>query len=97
MLLGVDDVDSNFESQLQTAYDAATGAGLWRDTYASANRIEYYAEGVQSWFDANPDVSPPDGTHNDINTRAELRAYDPPLAALIAETMPDDTWRPRCP
>ena len=35
--------------------------------------------------------------HNEINTRAELRAYDPTLAALVAETMPDDAWRPKCP
>ena len=97
VLLGVDAADSNFDSRLRASYDAAMNAGLWRNTYAAANEIEYYAEGVQSWFDANPDVSPPDGTHNDINTRAELRAYDPTLAGLVAETMPDDSWRPKCP
>ena len=44
-----------------------------------------------------PDVSPPDGTHNEINTRAELIQYDPVLADLVAESMPDDDWRPMCP
>jgi hypothetical protein len=97
VLLGLGDADTTFDSRLRDAYDAAINAGLWRDTYAAANTIEYYAEGVQDWFDANPDVTPPDGTHNQINTRGELRAYDPALAALIAETMPDDTWRPSCP
>ena len=95
--LGVEDADSTFKSRIRAAYDAATSAGLWRNTYAGANDIEYYAEGVQSWFDANPDVSQPDGTNGPINTRGELKAYDPALASLIAETMPDDTWRPTCP
>jgi hypothetical protein len=97
VLLGLDDADATFDSRLGAAYDNARAAGLWQDTYARVNSIEYFAEGVQSWFDANPDVSPPDGTHNDINTRAELRSYDPALAALIAEAMPDDAWRPKCP
>jgi hypothetical protein len=95
--LGVEDADSTFKSRIRAAFDAATSAGLWRNTYAGANDIEYYAEGVQSWFDANPEVSPADGTNGPINTRGELKAYDPALAALIAETMPDDTWRPTCP
>jgi hypothetical protein len=97
VLLGVEKVDDTFESRLSAAFQAATSAGLWRNTYASANEIEYYAEGVQSWFDANPDVSQTDGTNGPINTRGELKAYDPALAALIAETMPDDAWRPKCP
>jgi hypothetical protein len=97
VLLGLEAVDSTFDSRLQAAYDAAISAGLWRDTYASANPIEYYAEGVQSWFDANLEVSPPDGNNGPINTRAELRDYDPDLTALIEESMPDDSWRPKCP
>ena len=97
VLLGLEDVDATFNSRLEAAYDDARAAGLWQDTYARVNAIEYFAEGAQAWFDANPDVSPPDGTHNDINTRAELRNYDPTLAALIGEVMPDDAWRPKCP
>jgi len=95
--LGVEAADNTFKSRIRAAWDAATSAGLWRNTYAYANDIEYYAEGVQSWFDANPDVAQPDGTNGPINTRGELKAYDPALAALIAETMPDDSWRPTCP
>lgn len=97
VLLGASAADNTFDARLQAAYSEAMSAGKWQNTYAAVNRIEYYAEGVQDWYDANPNVSPADGTHNDVNTRAELRAYDPALAALIAETMPDDAWRPRCP
>ena len=45
VLLGLDDADSTFDSRLRAAYDAATSAGLWRNTYAGANVIEYYARG----------------------------------------------------
>ena len=57
--------------------------------------IQYFAEGVEDWFDTSPDVSPPDGVHNEINTREELQAYDPNLASLVKEAMPNDGWRPR--
>jgi len=98
VLLALERVDgSTFGSRLDAAYDAAMRAGLWQNTYAAANPIEYYAVGVQVWFDARPNVSPPDGNHNEINTRAELSQYDPTLAALVAESMPDDDWRPTCP
>ncbi len=97
VLLGLGDADNTFEPRLRDAYDAAINAGLWRNTYAEVNDIEYYAEGVQSWFDANLDVAQPDGNNGPVNTRAELRAYDPTLATLIGETMPDDSWRPQCP
>jgi hypothetical protein len=98
VLLALERVDgSTFGSRVTAAYDAAMRAGLWQNTYAMENRIEYYAVGVQAWFDAKPDVSPPDGIHNDINTRAELIQYDPILAGLVAESMPDDDWRPTCP
>ena len=48
------------------------------------NLIEYYAEGVETWFEAGPESSPADGTYNEVNTRAELSGYDPTLAALVA-------------
>ena len=94
---GIVDVDPEWNVRLQNSYDAALTAGLWSDTYAATEVSQYWAEGVQSWYDANREVSPPDGLHNQINTRAELRAYDLDLASLIAEYVPDDDWRPVCP
>ncbi|HEY7374209.1 MAG TPA: hypothetical protein VIF57_18750 [Polyangia bacterium] len=92
--LAVEDVDNTFESRLNAAYQAARTTGLWANTYASQNDIEYYAEGVQSWFDANKYVAMPDGNNGPISTRGELQAYDPALASLIGETMRADKWRP---
>ncbi|NNE92991.1 MAG: hypothetical protein HKN23_15205, partial [Verrucomicrobiales bacterium] len=61
-------------------------AGLWKDKYAANNKNEYFAEGVQSWFDNNRE---PDHDHNHVNTRAELIEYDPDLAALLKEVFGD--------
>jgi hypothetical protein len=98
VLLGMQDVEPSYVDRLQRAYADARDAGLWRNTFADEDRIAYYAMGVQSWFDANGEASPANGIHNDVDTRGELRAYDPTLAGLVAETMPDDAWRPpRCP
>jgi hypothetical protein len=98
VLLAVEDVDSTFESRLNAAFQAAKTTGLWANTYGSQNEIEYYAEGVQSWFDANKYVAMPDGNNGPISTRGELQAYDPALASLIGETMRADAWRPKkCP
>ena len=69
--------------------------GLWRDTYAGSNPVEYWAEGVQSWFDANQ--QPQAGIHNHVDTRAELKEYDPLLSTIIERFMGDRNWRPRCP
>ena len=60
--------------------------GLWKGKYASVNHHEYFAEGVQSWFDNN---RPPDHDHNHVDTRAELIEYDPRLAELCREVFGD--------
>lgn len=95
--LGLEAVDSTHAARVQAAYAAAEAAGLWQGTIAARNTIQYFAEGVEDWFDTSPDVSPPNGVHNEINTREELQAYDPNLASLVNEAMPNDDWRPRCP
>ena len=82
-----------FRSRLEEAYENALAAGLWEDTYAGENPDEYWAEGVQSWFGLN---DPPGSIHNEINTRAELEAYDPVLAGLIRETFGEVTVSASC-
>ena len=83
---GMNTVDPTFEGRLSAAYDAAKSAGLWKGKYAGSNHMEYWAEGVQSWFDTNREN---DSEHNHVNTRAELKVYDRRLAALLAEVFGD--------
>ena len=85
-LRGVVNVDDTFDGRLAKAYDDAMAKGLWAGKYASVNHHEYFAEGVQSWFDNN---RPPDHDHNHVDTRKELLAYDPGLAALCREVFGD--------
>ena len=73
---------SEFRQRLERAYHDALSRGLWALTYSAVDPDEYWAEGVTSWFDLNGLPGPLD---NGINTRPELRAYDPTLAALIQE------------
>lgn len=56
--------------------------GLWESKYASMNHAEYFAEGVQSWFNNNRQ---PDHDHYHVDTRNELQEYDPGLAAICEE------------
>jgi len=58
--------------------------------YASSNRSEYWAEGLQCWYNTNRTM---DHDHNHITTRAQLKAYDKPLAALCGEVLGDGEWR----
>jgi len=58
--------------------------------YAGLNSAEYWAEGVQDWFDTNRTM---DHDHNHIHTREPFRAYDPDLAKLIADVLGDSPWR----
>lgn len=85
-LRGLANVDSTFDRRVKSAFDLAMKAGLWKGKYASVNHHEYFAEGVQNWFDNNREN---DHDHNHVNTRAELLAYDPGLAALCREVFGD--------
>jgi hypothetical protein len=88
--MGMKDVDKSFDGRLRAAYDQALRDGLWKDTYAATNRMEYWAEGVQSWFDCNQKKN---SQHNGINTREMIQKYDPRLADLLVEVFKGNAWR----
>lgn len=95
---GLVDIDPTFRPTLQKLYDSAKEKGLWKDTYAMTNIHEYWAEAVQSWFDANRTADPPNGVHNHVGDRKTLREYDPEMAAFVAKYMPEDwTYVPPAP
>lgn len=88
--MGLRSADPTFDDRLRATFNAAMEEGIWDGTYASTNRMEYWAEGVQSWFDTNRSN---DGQHNHVDTRAELKEYDPRLASLLEEVFGDETWK----
>lgn len=85
-LRGMLNVDPTFDTRLKATYDAAMKAGLWKGKYAATNHCEYFAEGVQSWFDNNR-VNNHD--HNHVHLRSQLIEYDPGLAAMCREVFGD--------
>lgn len=89
-LRGMSNVDPSFDVRLKATYDAAMADGLWAGKYASVNHHEYFAEGVQSWFDNNRSD---DHDHNDVDTREELIEYDPRLADMCREVFGDTELR----
>jgi alpha-glucosidase len=90
--MGLSALDPKFEPRLKDVYAAAMKKGLWARTYAATDFKEYWAEGVQSYFDANMVVKAPDGVHNGVATRAELKTYDPALYELIDDAFRSPKW-----
>ena len=88
--MGLSTTDPTFDKRLLASYEAALDTGRWKGTYAATNRMEYWAEGVQSYFDTNRED---DGQHGPVDTREELAEHDPPLFALCVEVFGSDAWR----
>ncbi len=61
-----------------------------KQCYAAKNKAEYWAEGLQCWYDTNRTM---DHDHNHIHTRAQLKEYDVPLARLCHDVLGDSDWR----
>jgi len=93
---GMEAVDKTFRSRIQKAFDAAMKSGAWKNTYAMTNLDEYWAEGVQSWFDSNQKGPPGgNGVHNDVWNRDALKTADPALYELLNEVFVADwKWTP---
>jgi alpha-glucosidase len=83
---GLSDVNPTFDRRLQQAYEKAMAKGLWKGTYLTDNRYEYWAEGTQAYFDCmRPDFG--------ANTREKLKAYDPDLFNLVDEVYKQSKFR----
>src|SRR5262245_29773868 len=85
--LRVKRLDVEFDKQLRQAYTAAREKGLWKGTAAGRDHVGYWMAGVAAYFDAAGDMPPPPRAEQPVTTREALKAYDPDLHALVAETM----------
>jgi alpha-glucosidase len=85
--LRVKRLDIEFDRRLLKLLDDARKSGLWQGTAAARERNEYWAAGVEAYFDAAGSGQAPHGADRPITTREALRAYDPALYALVDETM----------
>mmetsp|Transcript_1490 Transcript_1490/g.3847 ORF Transcript_1490/g.3847 Transcript_1490/m.3847 type:complete len:414 (+) Transcript_1490:305-1546(+) len=78
-LNGSDDLDQALRALYTQAVEVDK---LWAGEYSATNHEEYWAEGVQSFYDANIFTS--------ANTRAELQSYDNGLYSIISRVFPAD-------
>ncbi len=87
--------DQTLSDAFFAAYENAYTTGRWPNTYAMSNRDEFFATLSAIWFDnmaEKPDWN--DGVRSPINTRAELKEYDPVSFAFFASIYPDDVAMP---
>jgi hypothetical protein len=80
-------LDVEFDLKLRKLFEDAMNKGLWRGTPATQGRVEYWAAGVEAYFDAAGAGYAPTDTPRPITTREMLKTYDPELFTLIDETM----------
>src|SRR5207253_2274712 len=85
--LRVKRLDAEFDRRLGKLYDEALSQGRWKGTPAARDRSEYWAAGVEAYFDAAGAGQPPNLADRPITTREALKAYDSGLYALVDETM----------
>jgi hypothetical protein len=86
-------IDPDFGRKLNHNFSTAVGKGLWNKTYAGTNPAEYWAETVTMYFDCE---RPNNWNHGPINTREELKMYDPEEYDLIRTTFnltPENDWK----
>ena len=89
-------VDDRFKTRLRALYEKARQTGRFRG-YGMNNPGEFWAEGVQSWFDCNRggglEVFDSDGKHVcHANTRQQLKTHLPELATLLDEAFQQNRW-----
>ncbi len=89
--VGLAEIDKAFEEKLANCYEMAMKEGLWEGGYGRTNRSEYWAECVQVWFFCNPPKARHD--HTDVNTREELKTYDPRAYKLLEEVFGDNDYQ----
>jgi hypothetical protein len=83
---GLREVDPSFDKRLEETYQAAMAKGLWKNMYSATNHSEYWAEGVQAYFDC---MRPQFGA----NTREKLQQYDEGQFKLVDEVYKNSSFR----
>jgi hypothetical protein len=89
----VGSIDPTWNQRKNAAFKRAMDKGLWKNSYATSNPAEFWAEAAQSYFDSNRVNN---WNHGPIGTREQLKAYDPETYELCRTTFnltPETDWR----
>jgi hypothetical protein len=82
ILTAIQSVDPKLYAEVQVAFRDAQQKGLWKGSYSATNLQEYWAEGVQFWFNSNMAYKRGDLV---IVNASDLQAYDAPLYDALAK------------
>lgn len=87
--------DQSWADAYFAVYENAVESGLWPNTYAISNSDEFFATMCAIWFNNMDDVSSwNDGTRSPLNTREEMKEYDPLTYAFFESILPSDETLP---
>jgi hypothetical protein len=89
-------LDKEFDKRLRALYEEAKKTGRFRG-YGMRNHAEFWAEGVQTWFECNRggglEAHDAKGKHlSHVHTRRQMKEYLPGLAALLDESFGQNPW-----
>jgi len=89
-------LDQRFDGRVRELHKKLKATGRFRG-YGMSTFGEFWAEGVQSWFECNRagglEALGPDGEHLcQINTRGQLKEHMPELAELLDEAFRQNEW-----
>jgi hypothetical protein len=99
-------LDGQFNPRLEALYEKAKKTGRFRGYAIEGGRGEFWAEGVQAWFNCNGAIRPeagggqssfevlgPQGEHVcHIRTRSQLKTHLPEYAKLLDESFGQNEW-----
>ena len=99
-------IDERFNTRLGALYNKAKQGGRFRGYAIEGGIAEFWAEGVQAWFNCNGTIRPksgggqssfevigPKGQHVcHITTREQVRKYLPDYAKLLDESFRRNEW-----
>jgi hypothetical protein len=86
--------DKSMAERFRIIYQNAKDSGKWPRTYAISNYEEYFATLTTIWFNVMEESQ--DGTWNGVrgpvNTREELKVYDPEAYEFFSQIYPEVTF-----
>jgi len=99
-------IDEKFDGCLRALYDEAKQSGRVRGYAIDGGHAEFWAEGVQAWFDCNGTIRPksgggqssfeivgPDGEHVcHLRTREQIKTHAPEFAKLLDNAFRQNEW-----
>lgn len=84
--------DKSLANEFYAAYENAKAKGLWPNTYCIQNADEFFATMCTIWFNVMSEARDfTDGVRGPVNTRAELKRYDPQTYNVFAKILPEAT------